>query len=378
MMMKKALFIDRDGTLIREPEDEQIDRFEKLEFYPEVFYYLRKIYQENDFELVMVTNQDGLGTAAYPQETFDKIQNLIIRSFENEGIHFKEVIVDDSFADDNSPDRKPNTGRMKYFMNGDYDMENSFVIGDRLTDVKFAEHLGCQAIFIDNQTHLGNDELSDTDQLRRKAAKITDNWKSIYEFLLAGDRKTTILRKTDETSIELKVNLDGNGNYQIDTGIGFFDHMLAQLAKHAQIDLDIQVKGDLEVDEHHTIEDTAIALGDAFHQLLQDKKGLQRYGFLLPMDESLAQVAVDFGNRYSFDWQAEFHREKIGDMPCELFDHFFKSFAEQAKATLHIKVSGKNEHHKIEAIFKGFAHAVKMAVQRDVENKNLPSTKGML
>ena len=234
------------------------------------------------------------------------------------------------------------------------------------------------SIFIDNETHLGNDELTDSDQLRRKAAKITDNWKSIYEFLKAGDRKTTILRKTDETSIELKVNLDGNGKYQIDTGIGFFDHMLAQLAKHAQIDLDIHVKGDLEVDEHHTIEDTAIALGDAFHQLLQDKKGLQRYGFLLPMDESLAQVAIDFGNRYSFDWQAEFQREKIGDMPCELFDHFFKSFAEQAKATLHIKVSGKNEHHKIEAIFKGFAHAVKMAIQRDVENKNLPSTKGML
>ncbi len=376
--MKKALFIDRDGTLIREPKDEQIDSFEKLEFYPEVFHYLRKIYQEGVFELIMVTNQDGLGTPEYPQATFDKIQSLIIRSFENEGIHFKEVIVDDSFADDDSPDRKPNIGRMKHFLNGEYDMKKSFVIGDRLTDVKFAENLGCQAIFIDNQTHLGIDELADTDQLRRKAAKTTDKWKSIYEFLKAGDRKTTIVRNTDETDIELQVNLDGNGNYQIDTGIGFFDHMLAQLAKHAQIDLDIYVKGDLEVDEHHTIEDTAIALGDAFHQLLKDKKGLQRYGFLLPMDESLAQVAVDFGNRYSFDWQAEFHREKIGDMPCELFDHFFKSFAVQAKATLHIKVSGQNEHHKIEAIFKAFAQAVKMAIQRNVDDENLPTTKGLL
>ena len=376
--MKKALFIDRDGTLIREPKDEQIDSFEKLEFYPEVFHYLRKIYQEGVFELIMVTNQDGLGTPEYPQATFDKIQSLIIRSFENEGVHFKEVIVDDSFADDDSPDRKPNIGRMKHFLNGEYDMNNSFVIGDRLTDVKFAENLGCQAIFIDNQTHLGIDELADTDQLRRKAAKTTDNWKSIYEFLKAGDRKTTIVRNTDETDIDVQVNLDGNGNYQIDTGIGFFDHMLAQLAKHAQIDLDIYVKGDLEVDEHHTIEDTAIALGDAFHQLLKDKKGLQRYGFLLPMDESLAQVAVDFGNRYSFDWQAEFHREKIGDMPCELFDHFFKSFAEQAKATLHIKVSGQNEHHKIEAIFKAFAQAVKMAIQRNVDDENLPTTKGLL
>lgn len=376
--MKKALFIDRDGTLIREPEDEQIDSFEKLEFYPEVFQYLKKIYQEGEFELIMVTNQDGLGTPKYPQATFDKIQSLIIRSFENEGVHFKEVIVDDSFADDDSPDRKPNIGRMKHFLNGGYDMRNSFVIGDRLTDVKFAENLGCQAIFIDNQTHLGTQEIDNAGQLRAKAAKITDNWQAIYEFLKAGDRKTTIVRNTDETDIELQVNLDGNGNYQIDTGIGFFDHMLAQLAKHAQVDLDIHVKGDLEVDEHHTIEDTAIALGDAFHELLKDKKGLQRYGFLLPMDESLAKVAIDFGNRFHFDWQAAFKREKIGDMPCELFDHFFKSFAEQAKATLHIKVSGQNEHHKIEAIFKAFAHALKMAIQRNVDDENLPTTKGLL
>lgn len=376
--MKKALFIDRDGTLIREPADEQIDSFEKLEFYPEVFYYLRKIYQQSEFELIMVTNQDGLGSPEYPQATFDKIQSLIIKSFENEGIYFKEVIVDDTFAADQSPNRKPNIGRMKHFINGDYDMKKSFVIGDRLTDIKFAENLGCQGIFIDNQTNLGNQELADADQLRQQAAKTTDNWQAIYQFLKVGDRKTSIERHTDETSIFLDINLDGNGEYQIDTGIGFFDHMLAQLAKHANIDLNIQVQGDLEVDEHHTIEDTAIALGDAFYELLIEKKGLQRYGFLLPMDESLAQVAIDFGNRFHFDWQADFYREKIGDMPCELFDHFFKSFAEQAKATLHIQVSGKNEHHKIEAIFKAFAHAVKMAIHRDVDNQYLPTTKGLL
>ncbi|WP_115461814.1 bifunctional histidinol-phosphatase/imidazoleglycerol-phosphate dehydratase HisB [Winogradskyella aurantiaca] len=377
--MKPILFIDRDGTLIREPEDEQIDSFSKLEFYPQVFQYLSKIAKELNFELVMVTNQDGLGTEVYPEDSFWPVHNFIMKTFEQEGVVFSEQIIDRTFAKDNAPTRKPNTGLLMHYMNGDYDLENSFVIGDRLTDVELAKNLGSKGIYINDETYLGSDEVTVTnDELSSYIALETNDWKEIYEFLKSTERIGSFERNTNETKIKIDLNLDGSGQSQINTGIAFFDHMLDQIARHGQIDLNIQVDGDLEVDEHHTIEDTAIALGEVFATTLGNKLGIERYGFSLPMDDSLAQVSIDFGGRNWIVWDAEFKREMVGKMPTEMFFHFFKSFSDGAKCNLNIKVEGDNEHHKIEAIFKAFAKALKMAVKRDVEKMILPSTKGVL
>ncbi|MEM1002890.1 MAG: bifunctional histidinol-phosphatase/imidazoleglycerol-phosphate dehydratase HisB [Bacteroidota bacterium] len=377
--MKSVLFIDRDGTLIREPEDEQIDAFEKLEFHPKVFQYLSKIAKELNFELVMVTNQDGLGTDVYPEDTFWPVHNFIIKTLEQEGVVFKEQIIDRTFAKDNEPTRKPNTGLLGKYMKGDYDLENSFVIGDRLTDIELAKNLGSKGIYINDETFLGTDEVTVTnDEIAQCIALETNDWQQIYEFLKSTERVGSIERNTNETKIKIDLNLDGTGRSQISSGIAFFDHMLDQIARHGQMDLFIEVEGDLEVDEHHTIEDTAIALGEVFATTLGNKLGIERYGFCLPMDDSLAQVAIDFGGRNWLVWDAEFKREMIGKMPTEMFFHFFKSFSDGAKCNLNIKVEGDNEHHKIEAIFKAFAKALKMAVKRDVEKMILPSTKGVL
>lgn len=377
--MKKLLFIDRDGTLVLEPEDYQVDSFQKLKFYPQVFTYLSKIAKELDYELVMVTNQDGLGTASHPEENFWPIQNFIIETFENEDVKFEDILIDKTFAKDNAPTRKPNTGLLtKYFDKDTYDLENSFVIGDRITDVKLAKNLNSKAIFINNDENLGADEILENDDLENVIALKTTSWKAIYEFLKLKNRTSEIIRNTNETKIKINLNLDGTGKSNIDTGIAFFDHMLDQIAKHGQMDLEIKVDGDLEVDEHHTIEDTGIALGEAFYQALGNKLGIERYAFVLPMDDCLAQVALDFGGRNWMVWNAEFKREMIGKMPTEMFFHFFKSFSDSAKANLNIKAEGENEHHKIESIFKAFAKCLKSAVKRDSEKMILPSTKGML
>ena len=377
--MKKLLFIDRDGTLVLEPEDYQVDSFQKLKFYPQVFTYLSKIAKELDYELVMVTNQDGLGTDSHPEENFWPIQNFIIETFENEDVKFEDIFIDKTFAKDNAPTRKPNTGLLtKYFDKDTYDLENSFVIGDRITDVKLAKNLNSKAIFINNDETLGAEEILDNDDLENVIALKTTSWKAIYEFLKLKNRTSEIIRNTNETKIKINLNLDGTGKSNIDTGIAFFDHMLDQIAKHGQMDLEIKVDGDLEVDEHHTIEDTGIALGEAFYQALGNKLGIERYAFVLPMDDCLAQVALDFGGRNWIVWDAEFKREMIGKMPTEMFFHFFKSFSDSAKANLNIKAEGDNEHHKIESIFKAFAKCLKSAVKRDSEKMILPSTKGML
>lgn len=377
--MKKLLFIDRDGTLVLEPADYQVDSFQKLKFYPQVFTYLSKIANELDYVLVMVTNQDGLGTDSYPEENFWPIQNFIIETFENEDVQFEDIFIDKTFAKDNAPTRKPNTGLLtKYFDKDTYDLENSFVIGDRITDVKLAKNLNSKAIFINNDINLGADEILDNDDLVNVIALKTTSWKAIYEFLKLKNRTSEIIRNTNETKIKINLNLDGTGKSSIDTGIAFFDHMLDQIAKHGQMDLEIKVDGDLEVDEHHTIEDTGIALGEAFYQALGNKLGIERYAFVLPMDDCLAQVALDFGGRNWIVWNAEFKREMIGKMPTEMFFHFFKSFSDSAKANLNIKAEGENEHHKIESIFKAFAKCLKSAVKRDSEKMILPSTKGML
>ena len=377
--MKNVLFIDRDGTLIKEPEDNQIDAFEKLEFYPEVFTYLKKIVTELDYELVLVTNQDGLGTVAHPEEHFWPVHNFMIKCFENEGIVFADEHIDRTFADDNAPTRKPRTGLLTSYFSDDYDLKNSFVIGDRLTDVELAKNLGAKGIYINDQTFLGTNEVSDTKEaLAPYIGLETNSWSEIYEFLKLSNRSGNISRKTNETDISIALNLDGTGKSNIDTGLAFFDHMLDQIARHGQMDLDIKVSGDLEVDEHHTIEDTAIALGTLFNKTLGNKLGIERYGFCLPMDDCLAQVAIDFGGRNWLVWEAEFKREYIGKMPTEMFMHFFKSFTDGAKCNLNIQANGTNEHHKIEAIFKAFAKSIKMAVKRDVHKMILPSTKGML
>lgn len=377
--MKKVLFIDRDGTIIREPADEQIDSFEKLDFYPKAIAYLSKIASELDYELVMITNQDGLGTESFPEDTFWPVHNFIIKTFENEGVIFKKVVIDKTFAKDNALTRKPNTGLLTEYFSGTYDLANSFVIGDRLTDVELSKNLGSKAIFINNNTNLGTGEITvKSEELNTFIALETADWQRIYEFLKLEDRVAEIKRTTNETDIHIKLNLDGTGKSEINTGIEFFDHMLDQIARHGQMDLIINVKGDLEVDEHHTIEDTAIALGEVFSRALGNKLGIERYGFYLPMDDSLAKVAIDFGGRNWLVWDAEFKREMIGKMPTEMFYHFFKSFTDGAKANLNIKVEGDNEHHKIEAIFKAFAKAIKAAVKRDSEKMILPSTKGML
>ena len=379
-MSKKVLFIDRDGTLVLEPENYQLDSLTKLAFYPKVFQYMSKIAQELDFELVMVTNQDGLGTSSFPEDTFWPTQNFILKAFENESVTFEELFIDRSFPEDNAPTRKPRTGMLtKYLNNSDYDLANSYVIGDRITDVELAKNLGSKAIFIKNEADLGGSEISASkEELKNVIALQTTDWKQIYEFLKLDERTASITRKTNETDIFIQLNLDGTGKSNIDTGISFFDHMLDQIARHGQMDLDIQVKGDLEVDEHHTIEDTAIALGEVFATALGNKLGIERYGFCLPMDDCLAQVAIDFGGRNWLVWETEFKREMIGKMPTEMFFHFFKSFTDGAKANLNIKCEGTNEHHKIEAIFKAFAKAIKVAVKRDAEKMILPSTKGML
>lgn len=362
--MKKVLFIDRDGTLVIEPPlDYQLDSLEKLEFYPRVFQSLSKIANELEYELVMVTNQDGLGTASFPEETFWPAHNKILQAFENEGVTFSEVLIDRSFPEDNAPTRKPKTGMLTHYIKGDYDLKNSFVVGDRSSDIELAQNLGAQGIFIGKSCE--------------NAVLSTSSWNEIYRFLKGQDRTATILRNTSETQIMVRVNLDGRGKSNISTGIGFFDHMLDQISKHGGIDLDIEVNGDLYVDEHHTIEDVALALGAAFQKALGQKKGIARYGFLLPMDDCLAQVAIDFGGRPWLVWQADFQREMIGEMPTEMFMHFFKSFSDGAQCNLNIQANGTNEHHKIEAIFKGFARAIRMAISK-TSDVGIPSTKGTL
>jgi imidazoleglycerol-phosphate dehydratase/histidinol-phosphatase len=378
-MKRKVLFIDRDGTMIRETTDEQIDSFPKLEFYPKAISVLSKIAKNMDFELVMITNQDGLGTESFPEETFWPVHDFIMKTFENEGVVFDEVFIDRSFPEDNKDTRKPGTGLLTKYFAQEYDLPNSFVLGDRLTDMELAKNLGCKGIFINDNTGLGTTEVTlAQEELEKCIALETNDWDEIYSFLKLGQRTSEIKRKTNETDISIKLNLDGTGKSDIQTGIAFFDHMLDQLARHGLIDLYISVKGDLEVDEHHTIEDTAIALGEAVKEALGDKLGIERYGFCLPMDDCLAQVAIDFGGRNWLVWEADFKREMIGKMPTEMFYHFFKSFTDGARANLNIKAEGTNEHHKIEAIFKAFAKAIRAAVNRDAEKLLLPSTKGSL
>ena len=377
---KKILFIDRDGTLVLEPkEDLQLDSFKKLEFYPQVFTYLGKIAKETDFEFVMVTNQDGLGTDCFPEDTFLPVHHFIQNAFKNEGIEFLAEHIDDSFPHQNKPTRKPGTAMLTQYFSNEYDLKNSFVIGDRLTDIELAKNLGCKGIFIKNNEGLGDAELTTKKtELKEYIALETKSWEEIYAFLSLPKRKASIERKTKETDIKINLNIDGTGKSQIKTGLHFFDHMLDQLSKHSGVDLSIFVDGDLQVDEHHTIEDTAIALGECFSEALKDKRGMMRYGFTLPMDDCLAQVAIDFGGRPWLVWDAQYKREKIGDMPTEMFYHFFKSFSDAAKCNLNIKVEGENEHHKIEATFKALAKAIKMAIALDKSNMNLPSTKGVL
>ena len=379
MNKKRVLFIDRDGTIIKETADEQIDAFDKILFYPKAFTYLGKIAKELDYELVMITNQDGLGTDIFPEETFWPVHNFILKSFENEGVVFDKVFLDRTFPEDKAPTRKPGTGLLTEYFSNDYDLANSYVIGDRLTDMELAKNLGSKGIFINDNTNLGTSEITvKRDEIDERIVFEGSDWEKIYEFLKLNNRSAELHRKTNETDIKIRLDLDGTGKSNIETGLAFFDHMLDQLARHGQMDLDIKVNGDLAVDEHHTIEDTAIALGEVFHKALGNKLGIERYGFCLPMDDCLAQVALDFGGRNWLVWEAEFKREKVGDMPTEMFHHFFKSFSDGAKANLNIKAEGTNEHHKIEAIFKAFAKAIKMAVKRDVEKMVLPSTKGVL
>lgn len=381
MQAKRVLFIDRDGTLIKEaPPTYQIDDWGKLEFYPQVFQYMSRIAAEFDYELVMVSNQDGLGTESFPESTFWPIQNFVTKSFEDEGVHFSAGFFDRTFPKDNAPTRKPNTGMLTQYLNNPaYDIANSYVIGDRITDVQLAKNLGCKAVWLNNDASLGAAEINDTvEALKTTIALETTNWKSIYEFFKLGMRTVVHDRNTSETKIHVELNLDGSGKANVYTGLGFFDHMLDQIARHGKMDLVIETKGDLHIDEHHTIEDTGIALGEAFGKALADKRGMERYGFALPMDEAEAKVLIDFGGRNWIVWNAEFKREKIGEMPTEMFFHFFKSFSDAAKCNLNIECKGDNEHHKIEAIFKAFAKAIKMAVKRDPLSNYLPSTKGVL
>jgi imidazoleglycerol-phosphate dehydratase/histidinol-phosphatase len=377
--MKKVLFIDRDGTLILEPEDEQIDSFQKLKFYPRALYYLSKIATELDYSLVMVTNQDGLGTDSHPEANFWPVHQFILDTFETEGVRFDEVIIDRTFAHENAITRKPNTGLLQHFFAEDINLKESFVIGDRLNDVILAKNLGTKAIWLRNNDLLGQNEiLEKAEDLQEVIALETQNWADIYTMLRAGTRTVQHDRNTNETKISIKLDLDGTGKAAIHTGLNFFDHMLDQIARHGGLDLSIQTKGDLHIDEHHTIEDTGIALGEAFAKAIGNKLGLERYGFCLPMDDCLAQAAIDFGGRSWIVWEAEFNRERVGDVPTEMFYHFFKSFSDAAKCNLNIKAEGQNEHHKIEAIFKAFAKAIKMAIKRDPEKLVLPSTKGVL
>ncbi|HNP22790.1 MAG TPA: bifunctional histidinol-phosphatase/imidazoleglycerol-phosphate dehydratase HisB [Panacibacter sp.] len=379
---KRILFIDRDGTLVDEaPPTYQLDAFDKLTFYPHMFEYMGRIAREMDFELVMVTNQDGLGTASFPEDTFWPLHNFVMKSLAGEGIHFSAVHIDRSFPAENKPTRKPGIGMMlQYLNNPEYDIANSFVIGDRITDIQLAKNLGCKGIWLNNDSSLGGDEIKDkVTELRASTIVLeTVAWKNIHDFLKLGTRIVTHDRNTSETKIHIELNLDGSGKSQVETGLGFFDHMLDQIARHGKMDLTVITMGDLHIDEHHTIEDTGIALGEAFAKALTDKRGMERYGFALPMDEAEAKVLIDFGGRNWIVWNAEFKREKIGEMPTEMFFHFFKSFSDAAKCNLNIECRGDNEHHKIEAIFKAFAKAIKMAIKRDPLSNFLPSTKGVL
>lgn len=375
--MKRALFIDRDGTLVIEPPvDYQLDSLEKLVFYPKVFRNLYFIRKQLDFEFVMVTNQDGLGTDSFPEDTFWPAHDKMLKTLEGEGIRFDDILIDRSFPEENSPNRKPRTGMLGRYLSGEYDLANSYVIGDRLTDMQLAANLGAKGIW------LRPDDVEARQLLTENTAispiLITDDWDRITEYLFAGERRATIRRTTKETDIFVEVNLDGHGRTEISTGLGFFDHMLDQIGKHSGIDLTVRVKGDLEVDEHHTIEDTAIALGEALLKALGDKRGIERYGYCLPMDDCLCSVALDFGGRPWLVWDAAFHREKVGDMPTEMFLHFFKSLSDAARMNLNIRAKGVNEHHKIEGIFKALARSIKMAIRRDIYRFELPSTKGAL
>ncbi len=384
--MKRALFIDRDGTLIEEPADEQIDSIDKFRLLPHVLSSLSFLRTHTDFEFVMVTNQDGLGTPAYPQEVFDQFQNLLLHTLSTEGITFDDILIDRSFPEDHLPTRKPGIAMLTKYTTGDYDLANSYVIGDRPTDAQLARNLGCKAIilngrFTESSENSENSELSESSVPSVPSVPSVlpvSDWQQATEIIFGGARTATIHRTTSETDILVSMNLDGTGRADISTGLGFFDHMLNQIARHGGIDLTIRVNGDLEVDEHHTIEDTGIVIGECLLKALGDKRGIERYGFLLPMDDSLCQVALDLGGRPWLVWDAEFHREKIGDMPTEMFFHFFKSMSDAARMNLNIKAWGDNEHHKIEGIFKAVAKALKMAIRRDIFNYQLPSSKGIL
>ena len=375
--MKRALFIDRDGTLVIEPPvDYQLDSLEKLVFYPKVFRNLYFIRKQLDFEFVMVTNQDGLGTDSFPEDTFWPAHDKMLKTLEGEGIRFDDILIDRSFPEENSPNRKPRTGMLGRYLSGEYDLANSYVIGDRLTDMQLAVNLGAKGIWLRSDDSEAQQLLMENPAI--SPVLITDDWDRITEYLFAGERRATVRRTTKETDIFVEVNLDGHGRTEISTGLGFFDHMLDQIGKHSGMDLTVRVKGDLEVDEHHTIEDTAIALGEALSKALGDKRGIERYGYCLPMDDCLCSVALDFGGRPWLVWDAEFRREKVGDMPTEMFLHFFKSLSDAARMNLNIRAEGVNEHHKIEGIFKALARSIKMAIRRDIYRFELPSTKGAL
>jgi imidazoleglycerol-phosphate dehydratase/histidinol-phosphatase len=389
--MKKILFLDRDGCIIQEPQpDQQVDSLEKLEFLPGAIFALARIARELDYTLVMVTNQDGLGTPSFPENTFWPAHNKMLKTLENEGVSFHAVHIDRSFRHENLPSRKPGTAMLGAYLTGEYDLEHSFVVGDRLTDMQLAKNLGAKGILLQNKTaiaaaatpglvlqHAGNNEYSPDGQ-DIDVELMAENWEQIYQFLKLPPRRIQHQRKTRETDIKIDLNLDGSGQSHINTGLGFFDHMLDQLARHGSLDFSIITQGDLHIDEHHSIEDTALALGEAFSLALADKRGIERYGFTLPMDDAMAQVSLDFGGRPWLVWNAKFQREKIGDMPTEMFFHFFKSFSDAARCNLNISATGENEHHKIEAIFKAFAKSIKMAVKRDPNNLELPTTKGIL
>lgn len=376
-MKKRALFIDRDGTLVIEPPvDYQLDSFEKLEFYPKVMRNLFFIRKQLDFEFVMVTNQDGLGTSSFPEDTFWPVHNLMLKTLAGEGVVFDDILIDRSFPEENSPNRKPRTGMLGKYLSDEYDLANSYVIGDRLTDMELARNLGAKGIWLHENDDSTAGILAGHEDIQ--PVLVTNDWDQIAEFLFAGERCAEVKRVTKETDIFVSLNLDGKGKTSISTGLGFFDHMLDQIGKHSGMDLTVQVKGDLNVDEHHTIEDTAIALGEVLAKALGDKRGIERYGYTLPMDDCLCSVALDFGGRPWLVWDVEFHREKIGDMPTEMFLHFFKSLSDAARMNLNIKAEGTNEHHKIEGIFKALARSIKMAVRRDIYHYNLPSTKGVI